>query len=163
VPNLNKIVPTKKHYAELIEKANPQIVRIICEMESFCRDTYPSPNGPRYFRVTSIYRSPKKQLQIYNSIKKNNPTYSGVKVSPHCFGNAFDLSIYDQFGIKFHERDISKMVGFLNTKFQYGNNTGTLTAVRHVGTADHIHVQVNWRQHGNGYTPPEAELKELLK
>lgn len=151
--NLDIMVPNDKHKIELFTKCNPKLVEILVKLHGFCLKQLPSPKGPRFPLVTCTWRSLAEQKAIDDSIVASQPNYKPQgSGSLHVWGNALDLSVKDQFGKPFDDRELAGIITFVDETFPYNYNRIS-SIYRHVGTADHLHVQVNMRQHGSGCSP----------
>ena len=133
---------------QLITQMNLRLVEILLGLKSFCDSALNPPC--RYPQITSIYRPQSEQDAINKAILTKNPYAKIQPVSTHTLGNALDLSLRDQHGVPLSEQDLTRILQYLNTAWGHGNQGKTPTAYRHVGTADHIHVQVNYRLYGTG-------------
>ena len=148
--NLANLLPTKRLQQEVVERLNPRGIEMLVAIHRFCYQNFPSPKGTRFFQVTSIYRTQEEQDKINASILAKDPLAKVQEKSTHSIGNAFDLSLRDQWKNPFRDREIAMLTHMLNSEFPYDPNKPILAAYRHVGTADHIHCQCNWRLHGVG-------------
>lgn len=111
-------------YKQLWDK-NPRLCHILIELDQFCIGTF-----GKDIMITSIYRSPEEQAEVY----KNSP----IKVpnSPHTVWEGVDLRstdwTLDQKG---------KMLKLLNQNVVYGGRRRCAMVHAITGNVDHFHIQ----------------------
>jgi len=150
---LKNMVPDPEVRKRLVEQTNPKLLEIISRLYWFCGEHLPSPKGVKYPQVVCASRTIAEQKSIDESILAKDPSYKAQGLgSLHLFGNAFDLSVRDQFGTPFDSHEINMIIAFIDAVCPY-DYKDIPAAYRHVGTGDHIHVQVNMRRWGQGKIP----------
>jgi hypothetical protein len=114
--------------------------------------------------VTDTVRTLEEQRALNKAILAKDPTYRTSYPSVHNFGNGVDVSTFDSDGIRFTETQISEMKEWFNSQFPYSQDEQIKiqSAVYHVGTAAHLHLQINIREYGLGINPNNDKHNKQL-
>lgn len=118
----------------------------------------------RLILISDTVRTFDEQKELNKKIIKADPTLKVFYPSVHNFGNGVDLSQHDSDGHRFKDDMLFEMRDWFNEQFPYSRDPEikTKSALYHVGTAGHLHLQINAREHGQGINPNHSMSNRLL-
>lgn len=152
---IKEMCPSQRLQEDLMKRCNIIIIRMAIDIYNYCDRRF----SDRYFRFSNLYRTYDEQKEIDRIAMDVDAYYKPQgKKSTHLIGNAADLSLYDKHMVKFSEQEITAVMNLIKVKYPYDRTKANADAIPsayfHVGTAPHIHLQCNWRDHGVGLALP---------
>ena len=125
-------------------------------LENFAQDKFGK--GLYITRTISTFA---EQKRINDECLIKDPNYKVSFPSVHNYGNGADVSIYDDTGLKWPSKTIQEFADWFNKQYPY-NHGDIKSALFHMGTGLHLHLQLNMREFGKGFDQDDPERAKIL-